>query len=132
MTSIADAKRFAALMDDNQYIEAGKLMADDCRYTYHGNVIIGRDAILKTYIDNYQAALKKLDEIEFISEVEQLDEKKFKLKYLDRIRKGQNHHNHRCEQVIYFKNNQIIEIEHFDLPGENEALQEFYKRSGLK
>ncbi len=96
---IDNARKFAELMDSNKYVEVGQFLASKCSYKFRGNEILGRDAILKTYIDNYESASKKLDEIQFSSEVIPLGKSKFKLKYLDRIRKGELQHEHRCEQL---------------------------------
>jgi hypothetical protein len=38
------AKKFAALMDNNEYVEAGKMMADNCQYQYQDKKIAGASA----------------------------------------------------------------------------------------
>ncbi len=124
------AKEFAEHMDANRYIEAGVILSPECRYKFRDDIFLGKDAILKTYIDNYNSALKKLDEIQFSSEIIPLGNGVFKLKYLDRIRKGEITHDHRCEQIISFKSGEIVEIEHIDLSGEDESLQAFFRKIG--
>lgn len=126
------AEQFASLMDQNKYDEAGQFMHPDCRYLYQGNVIEGRENILQTYETNYSVALQELDEIRFLSEtVPDNGNLKFRLKYLDRVRKGSSWFEHRCEQTIRFSDNKIIEIEHFNLPGEAEKLREWRMSVGI-
>jgi len=125
------AAKFAELMDANKYAEAGNFLAENCRYHYGQEIIVGKEAILRTYISNYNSAAKKLDEIIFSSDVVEIDDSTFKLSYLDKIRKGSVWHDHRCEQTIRFERGKIVEIKHFDLPGEAEALKKFNKKVGL-
>ena len=127
------AKRFATLMDNNQYVDAGKMMADDCQYLFQDKRIDGASAILKTYIDNYTSASKTLDEIQFTSEVEPIESNSlYRLKYLDRIRKGDSWFEHRCEQHIKIENGEITTIVHVDLPGEAEKLKSWRDEMGIK
>lgn len=109
------------------------LLAPSCRYKYQNNVIQGVDKIIQTYISNYESAQKQLDEIQFFSEVVgENDGQKFKLKYLDRIRKGDDWFEHRCEQIIQIEGAKVIEIEHRDLPGESERLKQWFTKMGIK
>lgn len=126
------AKQFATLMDQNEYHEAGRLMSSACRYLYQGKVIEGIKEILKLYIDNYEIAQKELDEIQFSSEVEPTAEPGlFTLKYLDRVRRGSSWFEHRCEQKIKIVDGKVVQIEHHDLPGEPEKLQEWREQVGI-
>lgn len=125
------AKKFAGLMDRNQYSDAALLMSEGCVYHYRGQIIQGRDQIIKIYVANYQAGSGKLDEIQFFSEVKPAQNGFFVLAYLDPIRKGKNWHEHRCEQRVRIEGNQISEIRHVDLPGESEALRSFFERNGI-
>jgi hypothetical protein len=126
------AQEFAALMDQNRFEEAVRLLSDDCKYFIGSQVLVGPEQIAASYSANYESASKRLDEIIFLSEIVELDQLRFRLCYLDRIRKGSVWHEHRCEQIIKFQGKQIAEIRHVDLPGELDALQEFYSRVGLK
>jgi hypothetical protein len=127
------AQRFATLMDNNEYVEAGKMMADDCQYLYQDKQIEGVSAILKKYTDNYESGSKTLDEIQFTSEVEYIESDSiYRLKYLDRIRKGDSWFEHRCEQHIKFENGKIKNIIHVDLPGEAEKLKHWLDEMGIK
>lgn len=127
VSSFEIATQFAELMDNNLYDQAGKLMSSDCIYKYKNNLLKGNEIILKTYIDNFQWASKTFDQVEFSSKVEQLTDIKFKLKYLDKLRKNMEWHEHRCVQIITIRNGQVNKIEHIDLEGEQESLNKFLK-----
>jgi hypothetical protein len=126
------ADQFASLMDENRYEEAAALLAENCSYKIRETRIDGRDAIIDSYVANYKKGLGKLDEIQFLSNVVQLGGNRFQLEYLDRIRKGDVWHEHRCNQIITFEGDAIADIQHVDLPGEVEALHEFYLKVGLE
>jgi hypothetical protein len=127
------AIHFAELMDQNKYYEAGQLMHAECRYIYQGKTIEGVEKIVQTYVSNFDSIKNKLDEIQFLSEVAAKDVNGlFRLKYLDRIRKGTSWFEHRCEQTIRISEGKIIEIEHFDLPGEAEKLKKWFSSMGIK
>ena len=114
-------------MDSGRYDEAGEILAENCQYSIRDKTLKGRSEIIKSYKDAHKAGESKLDEIVFSSKVEPLYDNSFKLHYLDRLRKSNKWHEHRCEQVIKFENNKITDIVHIDLAGEAEALQEFFK-----
>lgn len=131
--SLEIAKQFASLMDQNRYLEAGHLMAESCLYKYQGKIIEGVAAIIQTYVDNFESAKGQLDEIQFSSKVVPADAAdNFKLKYLDRIRKGSSWFEHRCEQQIKIADGKVVQIEHFDLPGESEKLKAWFVEVGVK
>jgi pentose-5-phosphate-3-epimerase len=133
ITNFDLARQFANFMDNNEYLEAGKMMAEDCQYLYQDKKIIGVSAILKTYTDNYESASQTLDEIQFTSEVEPISEGfTYRLKYLDRIRKGDSWFEHRCEQHIKFEDGKVKHITHVELPGEGEKLNRWRDEVGIK
>lgn len=126
------ARKFVAMMDSNQYVEAGQLMFSTCRYFYRDSVLTGVDKIVQTYVGNYESAKDQLDEICFVSEIVPESDNTFRLKYLDRIRKGSSWFEHRCEQTIRIENSKVVEIRHFDLPGEPEKLKAWFSEMGIK
>ena len=125
------AQRFAALLDRNEFAAAGEFLLPDCRYLFRGQEITGREAILKSYRDNYESGKSILDEILFSSEVIAVGAAKAKICYLDKIRKGSEWLEHRCEQDLDFTGELISLVTHVDLPGEAERLKEFYAKAGI-
>jgi hypothetical protein len=127
------AKRFVSLMDQDKYTEAGLLMDPICRYKYRGKIIEGVDSIVGIYINNFESVKHQIDEIEYVSEIiPDPGSNSFRLKYLDRLRKNSSWFEHRCEQKIKVVSGKVVEIEHFDLPGEAEKLRDWFARMGIK
>ena len=118
-------------MDNSRFTEAQAMLHPDCVYKMRTKTYRGPEAIIKTYEDNYQAGIKKLDEIVYSSTVVPISPSRFRLKYADKIRKGEAWHEYKCEQVIKLRDGLVLEIQHIDLPGQDEALQFFYKTNGV-
>lgn len=121
------AVRFASLMDISNFDEASKLLADDCLYHYFEGTYVGREHIMNVYRVNEKQAAQILDEIVYTSDVEELSHNSFKVHFIDRIRIGDNWHKHHCYQLLTFSNDQIVRIEHEEIPGEKEVLVEFFR-----
>lgn len=47
------------------------------------------------------------------------------------IKKDGDVHEHRCQQKIKFDENLVVEIEHIDLDGETESLNQFFEKHGV-
>ena len=126
------AQEFADLMDNNRYTEAALVMSPACRYFFRGSVLEGVPNIIQSYVSNFESAKNQLDEIQFFSEVVPEGVGVFRLKYLDRLRKGSDWFEHRCEQTITIEESRVSEIRHFDLPGEPEKLNVWFSEKGIK
>lgn len=128
-SNLQAAKTFAQLMDNNLFEEAQGLMHPSCVYYYRDKIIQGAQAIIEVYKSNYETGAKKLDEILFSSKVEEMTNKSFKLKYLDRIRKRKSWHEYHCEQHIKIEEGLVTQIIHVDLPGEVEKLNQWLENT---
>ena len=126
------ATGFARCLDNNDFSGARQYLATDCKYLYEDVELRGPNAILASYEGNYLSAKDFLDEIIFESEVEPLEENSVKVHYLDRLRKGDHWHEHRCQQELHFLDGKISRIGHIDLAGEKEKLNAFFQRVGIK
>ena len=124
-------EKFAKLLDRNNFIEAQKLIASDCTYQFRGQTIVGPEAIIDCYRGSFESVDGQLDEIILESDLEPLPDQRWQINYTDHIRKGSNEHTHRCQQVITEKGGWVIAIEHVDLPGEAEALEEYFRQVGV-
>jgi hypothetical protein len=81
--------------------------------------------------DNWARA--NLDSITYESDVESLPDGRVRIQYLDRILHKNNRHDHRCCQVITVGGDDlIVRIEHEDLAGEREAIDDFFASAGLR
>jgi hypothetical protein len=127
------AQKFIELLDENRFVEAAALMRADCVYRFRGRTVRGAEAVIQVYISNYEAIAPQLDEIHFSSELLGAEEGGvFRVKFLDRIRKGASRFEHRCEQRIFVENHCIYEITHVDLPGETDRLKDWFSQVGIQ
>lgn len=125
------AMEFAALLDENRYEEAGKLMADDCRYTYYEGSYEGRDAIVNMYRQMQKQALEIMNEHSTVTDVEQTGPGTYILHALDRVRIDDLRHESRYDEVVTIEDGLVTSIEYRMIRGEAEKLREFYRAAGL-
>lgn len=123
------AQQFATCLENMRLDEATQFLAEDCEYHYWEGNYQGRENIISVYRQNDQQSRKVFDEVIYSSEVEAINEGTYKVNCLDRIRKGHRWHEHRFFEIITFKDNLIIDIQHCAIPGEAESLRLFYNKS---
>src|SRR5262249_1516401 len=111
MTKLEIAERFAKALDHNQFDRAAAFIDVYCRYTFRDKRIEGRESIIDAYRTNAEKAAEALDEIQYFSELEDMDEDQVLIKYLDRIRKGAQWHDYRCAQKLTITDGKITFIE---------------------
>lgn len=126
------ATAFAQCLDRNDFAGARRYLADDCRYSYASQNLIGPEAVLASYEQNYLSAKDQLDEIVFESRIEPISESVMRTHYTDKIRKGESRHEYRCAQDLRIAGDLIAEITHVELPGENERLKAFFASIGIQ
>lgn len=125
MTNLHVVHKFAKSLDNTLFDEARIYMHDDCHYFFRDSEIKNADDIIQSYRKNYEEGSKKLDEIVFISRVEEISNNIFIIHYTDRLRKGSVWHEHHCQQKVEMRDGKIAVITHTDLPGEAERLKAF-------
>ena len=129
--SIITAQQFAILLDNNNFDEAARLLAEDCRYKYFEGNYQGPQNIVNLYRQNHFQALKIFDEMVYSSNVEDLGDDSYVINFTDKIRKGALWHEHNCYQILKVKDNLITSIEHCEIRGENEAMRAFMAKAQL-
>jgi len=122
-------QNFASLLDNSQYKEAGGCLSDNCKYQYAEGKYQDRDNITSLYQMNDSLTRQHYDELVYTSEVEQIDENRFKINYKDKLRKGALWHEHRFYEVVKVENDLIVDIHNHSIPGEAESMIEFYRRA---
>lgn len=130
------ATEFVDLLTPGNFHLAEKFIAPDCEYSYAGNVLKGK-AILQSFIDNHDNALKKLDKIQYdSSEVESIEGNTVSVLVADQIFVKDKMHLYRDRLIVSFKDDQepksIIRIENKRVVGEREKLMEFFKGCGIE
>ncbi|MBS1904327.1 MAG: hypothetical protein JSS75_11530 [Bacteroidetes bacterium] len=126
--SLKIAEQFASSIDACRFNEAGMLLAENCTYRYNEGNYQGRTHVIALYDRNTKFMQQTFDEVSFSSTVEQLQDGTFKLNFIDSIRHKHGRHESRSYEVISIEHGMIVSIEHFDIPGEAEAMRTFYTR----
>ncbi len=105
------ARLFAAALDRCDFTEASRYLSPDCRYQIGGGELIGPEAIIGSYRDSAEWGSRTLEQVIYESEVEE-GQDGLSVLFTDRIL----HHGQK----------------HEELPGEREALDQFFKHCGVK
>ncbi len=130
--SLSIARRFASALDRCDFREAAQYLAPDCRYeTGHGE-LVGVDAIIASYRESAEWGRRSLDQTIYESAVEQ-HAGYFSVLYTDRIiHHGEVHEYHSRQHLWLDDAGLVTRIVHEELPGEREALDDFFARCGVK
>lgn len=130
--ALGTARAFARALDEEDYAAAHRLLSPTCVYRYQDATFQGPDAIVAEYRKNGDAVAELFDAIAYESDVERATESQAVITFVDRIRHGAYELVHTCEQHVTLDDEGLIKkIEHRDLPGEQEALDAFYRVTGL-
>jgi hypothetical protein len=123
------AGQFAAALDAEDYDAALALLAEDCLYDAGAFVHTSRLAIIESYRENADDARRRFDEIEYLSAIAATGEHSAVITFVDRLRLGDQWHEHRCRQHIEVNHDGLImAIMHEELPGQREQLAAFEAR----
>jgi hypothetical protein len=126
--SLNVATRFASCIDESRYDEAAALLAEQCTYTYTEGTYQGREHVISVYRMNTDFMRKTFDEVKYSSSVEAQPDGSYKINFTDRIKHGFAEHEAHSYEIMRIENDHITSIEHFELPGEAEAMRAFYIR----
>ena len=127
--------RLASLLDAADHEQAAQLLAPDCVYDFRGSEMNGREAIMASYDAAHEEAVKTFDEVGYDSAVraDADDASSAIIRYGDILTKNGVTHRHECEQRITINRESglVTRIQHIDLPGERDRLNEFLVSVGL-
>lgn len=128
---ISVAERFAKALDHEDYEEAARLLARDCEYVTERETLIGPDAIVASYREAGDWVKASLDAVAYESSVRPEGPSAI-ITFVDHLTHAGVSHTHSCEQVLSFaKDGAIRRIVHCDLPGQREAVDDFFGRVGV-
>ncbi len=122
---------FVHHLDNNEFIQAKEFLDLDVIYKFRGKEIIGADNVIGCYQGSYESVEGQLDEIILESEIIDLGSDRYRTNYIDILFKNGKQHTHRCYQVLQFSKGKIKAIEHFDIDGEVQLLETFFKENGI-
>lgn len=123
---------FAAALDENDFNAAGALLAEHCVYEFRGKQVLGRASIMATYTNSADWAAANLDGLTYESAVETVSAAVARITFTDHVTYGDKQHTYQCQQLVTIDGGLIERIQHEELDGEREALDEFFRDCGLK
>lgn len=126
------ARTLARALDEEDYATAIGLLSPGCTYRIHSSTFTGPEAIVAEYRKNGDAASERFDSIAYESAVRREAGNTAVITFTDRVRHAGRELVHTCEQLVELDAAGLVRrIEHRDLPGEQEALDAFYRAVGL-
>ena len=126
--------QFGLSLDKDDFNRVKNMLSLDCKYVIGNEVLIGPEDICKSYEQNMKEGRKKLDSLEWgRSNIEQINEVEFYVHFTDYLTHKGIYYIHRCKQKLKLDNdNKIASIEHIHDQEEQDNLNIFYKKVGLK
>ena len=127
------AERFGDSLDTDEFDKTEKLLSADCKYSIGDKTLIGPNAICESYMQNMQEGRRKLDALEWGKcKIESLNASEYIIHFTDYLTHKGMKYTHRCKQKVTVRADKIVEILHVDDREETTALNNFYKKVGLK
>lgn len=119
------AQSFASFLDQTRFDDAVELMSPDCEYHYWEGNYVGNNNIANLYKQNHKNSDTLFDEIRYSSEVDEISNEEYLLKFTDHIRVGEKWHDLRFDNIVRVQDDRIVDIRHEELPGEKESFMQF-------
>jgi hypothetical protein len=127
------ARDLARALDRDDYAAAARLIASDCEYDTGREVLRGADDIVASYQANSAWGRETFDALIFESRVNPPTGQRVAVRFVDIIRKGDLEYRHECiQEFTVGQDGKVVRIVHQDLPGETEALHDFFRRCGIE
>ena len=123
------AQQFATLIDRKEFDEVKPFLAEDCTYHYFEGSYSGRDNIANIYRMLQKFGDDDFDEIVVSSEVDELPDGKYRIRFNDLLRLGERWHALHSEELVTVEDGLIRHIEHLSFPEEARALMDFIRES---
>ena len=118
--------------DDFEYVKT--LLTTDCQYFIGDTTLVGKNAIADSYEVNMIEGRNKMDKLEWgKSKIEIISETEYFVHFTDYLtHKGEKHVHHCKQKVSINTNGKIFKIVHINDAEEQQKLNAFYKRVGIK
>lgn len=128
------AERFGQSLDNDEFNSTKELLSPDCKYIIGDETLIGPDDICGSYEQNMIEGRKKLDDLEWgKSRIESISDSEFFVHFTDYLTHKGEQYTHRCKQrLTLHESGKIVLIEHIHDQEEQDKLDEYYRRVGLK
>jgi hypothetical protein len=111
-----------------------KLLSSDCTYFIGEDVLVGPKDICQSYEQNMIEGRKKLDVLEWgKSKIESINDADYYVHFTDYLTHKGEKYTHRCKQKLHVNTDGFINsIEHIHDQEEQDRLDAYYRRVGLK
>lgn len=128
------AQQFGESLDRDDFGSFKVVLDAACIYKIGDQTLKGPSEISGLYEKNMQEGKLKFDELIWgASKVKEIDESTFEVYFSDILKHKGIVHNYRCKQIIKVNDRFLVaHIQHQELANEQEKLNKFYQKVGLK
>ena len=126
-------RAIARALDRDDFEQVRAYLADECEYLLDGETLRGPTAVVASYAEASDWARRNLDAIRYESVVGEPAGDGVPVRFIDHLEHGGRTHRHECEQVFTVgPDGRVVRVVHRELPGQSEALAEFFRTCGLR
>lgn len=130
--ALTTARRFAIVLDSEDYDAAAQSLSEDCSYRATTGVHIGAAAIIASYREAGARASRTFEAVRYESSVRSESELCAVVTFTDHLQHNGHAFTYSCEQRLQFGDDgKIPRITHVELPGQREGLHRFFTESGV-
>jgi len=127
------AEKFGESLDNDEFEITKETLSQHCKYIIGKQILIGPENICNSYEQNMIEGRRKLDKLEWgKSRIELINKSEYFVHFTDFLTHKGINYTHRCKQKLGIREGKIIQIEHIEDTEEQERLDEFYQKVGLK
>ena len=131
-TLYVTAARFAAALDEEDYVALSELLADECQYLTRKGTVVGQRAVITSYRDAGTWATSAIQRVTYESRIRIDADDIAVVTFIDHFEHGGLTHTYTCEQAVSVDaNGRVCQIVHHELPGQREAADSFLRRVGV-
>lgn len=128
------AIQFGESLDNDNFDATKRLLSQNCKYIIGDEVLIGPENICQAYEQNMIDGRMKLDILVWgQSSIETISDSQYYVHFKDYLTQKEKSYTHKCKQKLTLNNEgKITLIEHIHNQEEQDRLNNYYKRVGLK
>ena len=123
---------FGRAVEVADFARAGHFLDPACVFETGRGELVGPAAVLAHYAEAAAAAQSLFDELAKESDADLVGGDRYRIRFTDRLRKGEHIHVYRFDQVFSVPEGRgITRIVHRERPGERARLDAFFRRAGV-
>lgn len=127
------AIQFGRSLDNDAFNLTKKLLCQECNYFIGEEILIGPDAICRSYEQNMIEGRNKLDELVWgQSHIETINNSAYYVHFTDYLTHKGKSHTHKCKQLLVINDEGLVaSIKHIHNKEEQRKLDDYYREVGL-